>query len=566
MEREPRTFREFVDGIAEAYGDTPALTYVEEAPYTYKDIRRRTEALQEALGSFGIGKGDRVAILSENKPTWGIVYLAVTSMGAVAVPILPDFHPQEVLNILDHSEASLLFISDRLKEKLQDHVEKLPYSVTVEDLDLAAGTLLEARSGIVSRIREKLSGGNESLSEPGPEDLAVIIYTSGTTGQSKGVMLTHRNLTSNAWAALGFSDITRGERFLSVLPLAHTYECTIGFLVPMLYGATVHYLAKPASPSVLMPALQTVAPHAMLAVPLFIEKIFRNRVKAKFEAKALLRLLYKIPPMRKLFHRLAGKQLLKTFGGNLRFFGIGGAALAPDVERFLREAKFPYAVGYGLTETSPLVAGASPWDIRYRSTGPTIPGVSVKFLDVDERTGEGEVAVRGPNVMVGYYKNPEKTREVLDEDGWFRTGDLATIDADGHLTIRGRSKNVIVGPSGENIYPEAIESLINSFRYVVESVVIEQGGELVARVYLNYEELRDQLLEATASARANARDNTEALRRQVQGFLTDLRKRINQQLNSYSRISRLVEEPEPFEKTPSLKIKRYLYTGDSHGE
>lgn len=560
MERQPTTFSEFIDGIAEAYGDTPALTYVDDVPYTYGDIRDRTGALQEALRASGIRPGDRVAILSENKPTWGIVYLAVTGMGAVAVPILPDFHPQEILNILEHSEASLLFISDRLKEKLKEDMAKLPRFVTIEDLDVAVAELLQESSGVISRIKERLTGGKEPPTEPKPEDLAVIIYTSGTTGQSKGVMLTHRNLTSNAWSALGFSDITRGERFLSVLPLAHTYECTIGFLVPMLYGGTVHYLSKPASPSVLMPALKTVAPHAMLAVPLFIEKIFRNKVKAKFESKTILRLLYRLPPMRKLFHRLAGKQLLETFGGKLRFFGIGGAALAPDVERFLREAKFPYAVGYGLTETSPLVAGASPWDIRFRSTGPTIPGVEVTFLDVDERTGEGEIAVRGPNVMLGYYKDPEKTREVLDENGWFRTGDLATIDKDGHITIRGRSKNVIVGPSGENIYPEAIESLINSFRYVVESLVIEQGGELVARVYLNYEELRDQLLEATASAKASARDNTEALRRQVQGFLTDLRKRINQELNSYSRISRLVEEPEPFEKTPSLKIKRYLYT------
>ena len=557
MEREPNTFRELLDEIGASYGDVPALTYVDEEPYTYEDLRARAEALEEALHHAGVRKGDRVAIVSENKPTWGIVYLALTSMGAVAVPVLPDFHPQEILNIVAHSEASLLFISDRLREKLKGHEKRLPPMVTIEDLDVAVADLLERRRGVFSRLAEALSNKDEE--PPRPEDLAVIIYTSGTTGQSKGVMLTHRNLTFDAWAATKFADLGQGDRLLSVLPLAHTYECTIGFLLPMLFGCTVHYLKKPASPSVLLPALEKIAPHAMLAVPLFIEKIYRNKVKAKFEKNPLLRVLYRLPLARLLLHRLAGKQLITTFGGNMRYFGIGGAALAPDVERFLREARFPYAIGYGLTETSPLVAGAGPGEVRFRSTGPAIPGVEVKLINVDQRTGEGEVAVRGPNVMLGYYKNPELTREVLDEEGWFRTGDLATMDRDGHITIRGRSKNVIVGPSGENIYPEAIESIINSFRYVVESLVIQQGGELVARVYLNYEELRDQLADATATARANARDNTDLFRRNVQGLLTDLRKKINQQLNAYSRISRLEEEPEPFEKTPSLKIKRYLY-------
>lgn len=558
MEREPSTFKELLDGVAEAYGDVSALTYVDEEPYTYRDLRDRAEALQEGLRHAGVRKGDRVAILSENKPTWGIVYLAVTGMGAVAVPVLPDFHPQEILNILSHSEASLLFVSDRLRDKLKEHEKSLPPQVSIEELDLAVADLLERRRGVFARLADRLRG-HDSEEGPTPEELAVIIYTSGTTGQSKGVMLTHRNLIFDAVAATKFADLVQGERLLSVLPLAHTYECTIGFLLPILLGCTVYYLRKPPSPSVLLPALQEVRPQAMLAVPLFIEKIYRSKVKAKFEKNFFLRLLYKVPPSRLLLHRLAGTQLMKTFGGNMRYFGIGGAALAPDVERFLREAKFPYAIGYGLTETSPLVAGAGPGEVRFRSTGPAIPGVEVTLIDVDQRTGEGELAVRGPNVMLGYYKEPEKTREVLDEEGWFRTGDLATMDKDGHITIRGRSKNVIVGPSGENIYPEAIESIINSFRYVAESLVIQQGGELVARVYLNYEELRDQLLEATASARASAWDNTELLRRQVQSLLTDLRKKINQQLNSYSRISRLEEEPEPFEKTPSLKIKRYLY-------
>ncbi|MFP4426797.1 MAG: AMP-binding protein [Spirochaetaceae bacterium] len=557
MEREPHTFKELLEGIAESYGDVPALTYVDGEPYSYEDLRRRAETLQEALRHAGVRTGDRVAILSENKPTWGVVYLSLTSMGAVAVPVLPDFHPHEILNILAHSEASLLFISDRLREKLSEHEKSLPPMVTIEDLDMAVAELLDQRRGVFSRLAEAFRTPDEE--EPRPEDLAVIIYTSGTTGQSKGVMLTHRNLTFDAWAATKFADLARGDRLLSVLPLAHTYECTIGFLLPLLFGCTVHYLRKPPSPSVLLPALKKIAPHAMLAVPLFIEKIYRSKVKAKFEKNLLLRVLYKLPPTRLLLHRIAGKQLIQTFGGNMRYFGIGGAALAPDVERFLREAKFPYAIGYGLTETSPLVAGAGPGEVRFRSTGPPIPGVEVKLINVDQRTGEGEVAVRGPNVMAGYYKNPEMTRELIDDEGWFRTGDLATMDRDGHITIRGRSKNVIVGPSGENIYPEAIESIINSFRYVVESLVIQQGGELVARVYLNYEELRDQLAGATATARASARDNTELLRRHVQGLLTDLRKRINQQLNAYSRISRIEAEPEPFEKTPSLKIKRYLY-------
>ncbi|MFW5811528.1 MAG: AMP-binding protein [Alkalispirochaetaceae bacterium] len=557
---EPKTLKEFLDRIAAEYGDTPALTYVGEDPYSYNALHDIAVELQGALREAGIRKGDTVAILSENKPTWGITYLAVTAMGAVAVPILPDFHPDEIRNILEHSEASLLFISDRMKEKMEEHHSSLPPMVTIETPEAMVEELGDKKKGILARAVGRITRGAPEQQDPLPEDLAVIIYTSGTTGQSKGVMLTHRNLSCNSWNALSFSDITRGERFLSVLPLAHTYECTIGFLVPMLYGATVHYLRKPASPSVLLPALKEVSPEAMLAVPLFIEKIFRNRVKAKFDSSRILSLLYRVAPVRKLLHKAAGKKLMETFGGRLRFFGIGGAALAPDVERFLREARFPYAVGYGLTETSPLVAGASPWNIRYRSTGPAIPGVEVELRDVDSKSGEGELYVRGPNVMVGYYKDPEKTREVLDEEGWFRTGDLATIDGDGHITIRGRSKNVIVGPSGENIYPEAIESLINSFRFVVESLVLEQGGKLVARVYLNYEELKANLAEATSQAKANARENNEVMKRQVQAFLADLRKRANQHLNAYSRLSRVEEMPEPFEKTPSMKIKRYLYT------
>jgi long-chain acyl-CoA synthetase len=385
------------------------------------------------------------------------------------------------------------------------------------------------------------------------DDLASIIYTSGTTGRPKGVMLTHKNISFNALKGRVIQSIDENDRFLSVLPLSHTYENTLGLILPMLCGSCVYYLRKPPTPSVLLPALDEVKPTMMLTVPLIIEKIYFNKVLPTFRDNTILRLLYKIPILRKKINAAAGKKLLKTFGGELKFYGIGGAKLNKTVEKFLREAKFPYAVGYGLTETAPLLAGANPQKSLFESTGPKIEDIELIINKPDRRTGEGEIWAKGPNIMKGYYKEPEMTSTVLTPDGWFKTGDLGAFDKNNNLYIKGRLKNMIVGASGENIYPEEIESIINNFRFVVESLVIEQKGKLVALVHINMEEMEKkyQILK---------QDMTRQFEDKIAEVLTELKEYVNSQVNKFSQIQKVVLQPDPFQKTATLKIKRFLYT------
>jgi long-chain acyl-CoA synthetase len=321
----------------------------------------------------------------------------------------------------------------------------------------------------------------------------------------------------------------------------------------MLFGSCVYYLRKPPTPAVLLPALEEVKPTIMLTVPLIIEKIYFNKIMPTFRDNFILNLLYKIPFLRKKLNEAAGKKLKHTFGGNLKFFGIGGAKLNKTVERFLIEAKFPYAIGYGLTETSPLLAGANPQKARYQSTGPAIEGIELIINNPDKKTGEGEIWAKGPTVMKGYYKEPEITKEVLTPDGWFKTGDLGTLDRSNYLYIKGRLKNMILSSSGENIYPEEIESIINNFRFVVESLVVQQKGKLVAYVHINMEELEKKY-------HLFKQDVTKQVEDKVEDVLNDLQEYVNSQVNKFSKIQKVVLQPMPFQKTATLKIKRFLYT------
>jgi long-chain acyl-CoA synthetase len=542
MQLETLTLREFVVKGAERYKDKTALSFVEGGGITYEELDSKSKQLAAYFKSKGIGAGDRIAIVSANMPYWGLVYFAVTRMKAVTVPVLPDFTDEDVSNILAHAKVSVIMASRKLYSKVEQTEKSGVPVVFIDDLEKEIDL-------------KPFAGKSETelgLSIPEENDLASIIYTSGTTGQSKGVMLTHKNLVFDALAASPIPGIKPGDRLVSILPLSHTYECTIGMLVPLLLGAHIHYLDKPPAPSVLLPALKKVRPEVMLSVPLLIEKIYRQSVLKSLNQKAITRVLYKIPPFRKLLNKIAGKKLMATFGGRLYFFGVGGAPLAPDVEHFLREAKFPYAIGYGLTETSPLIAGCSPKVTKPGSTGPVISGVVVKLEDPDPVTGEGEILVKGPNVMAGYYRNEEKTAEVFTEDGWFRTGDLGLIDEDDYLYIKGRSKNLILGPSGENIYPESIEAVINQFDYVSESLVFEEGGQILAKVHIDYDQIKE--------AFSNLADSAGDLSHQVGDYIKELKGKVNKKLSSFSRIHDVQEHPEPFEKTPTKKIKRYLYT------
>lgn len=540
------TFPEMFNETLRKFGKHNAYAFVGEEPKTYETVNREISALIAFLEKIGICRGDKVAILSLNMPNWGIAYFSITFMGAVVIPILPDFSNTEVSNILEHSGAKAIFISNSLLSRIEGfRSEDLKTTILIEDF-----SLINSEDDCHKFESSALPNKDYNVEE---EDLASIIYTSGTTGRSKGVMLTHKNISFNALKGRGIQSIDEYDRFLSVLPLSHSYENTLGLILPMLCGSCVYYLRKPPTPSVLLPALAEIKPTMMLTVPLIIEKIYFNKIMPAFRENIILKLLYKIPLLRKKLNAAAGKKLLKIFGGELKFYGIGGAKLNKAVEKFLIEAKFPYAIGYGLTETAPLLAGSNPQKAVFESTGPAIEGVELMINNPDKKTGEGEIWARGQNVMKGYFKEPEMTKEVLTHDGWFKTGDLGAFDRNNNLFIKGRLKNMIVGASGENIYPEEIESIINNFRFVVDSLVVQQKGKLVALVQINIEEMEKkyQILK---------QDMTRQFEEKVDEVLSELQEYVNSQVNKFSQIQKVVIQPVPFQKTATLKIKRFLYT------
>lgn len=534
------TLYDLVRNSVEKFASKVAYSMLGSDDVTFGEVGKRIETVQEILTSAGLKAGDKVALLSSSMPNWGACYFAVTTAGMVVVPILPDFSSEELEMIIEHSEAKALLVSDKLYTKVpKSTIEKLNVVVRTKNL------------GILSqRVKEQ-----GSMSVPQPEDLAAIIYTSGTTSKPKGVMLSHRALCVQVDVARELFPTTEDDVFLSVLPLSHTYECSIGMLYPFSTGSRVAYLDRPPTASVLMPALRQVRPTVMLIVPLIIEKIYRHQVLAKFQSTAIWRAVYKVGFMRRYLHRVAGKKLQKVFGGRLRFLGIGGSKLDSGAEKFLLEAKVPYAIGYGLTETAPLLAGAAPSMVRLGTTGPQAPFVTLRLNNINPDTCQGEIVAKTPCIMEGYYKNPEATAEVFTDDGWFRTGDLGEFDNDGWLSIKGRLKNMIVGPGGENIYPEDIESVLNSHVCIADSIVTEQEGRLVALVHFNREEIEAMIedwREKWESEKEALEEKTEQLKREIMEY-------VNAKVNKFSRISEVVEEKEEFVKTPTQKIRRFLY-------
>lgn len=534
------------------YPNNKSLVFVGEENYTYHQLGNDVDLVATLLSNLGVVRGDKVAILSTNMPNWGVSFFAVSVLGAVAVPILPDFHDNEIKTIIEHSEAKTIFVSAALFGNLNEEAKTL-----LENIILVENFAVVPENGDIKNLADLKSSlpavANKSVQvEVEEEDLASIIYTSGTTGNSKGVMLTHKNLSWTTQQCYTLQEIKDNDRFLSILPLSHTLENTVGFLLPVKYGASVHYLRKPPVASVLMPAFQVVKPTIMLSVPLIIEKVFRAKIYPEFQKSAVVSKLYSIAFFRKLLHKVAAKKLHKTFGGHLHFFGIGGAKLDPTVERFLMEGGFPYAIGYGLTETSPLLAGAVGKNRSLGSTGIAMEGVQLRIANADPVTGEGEIQAKGLNVMRGYYKAPEITKEVFTEDGWFKTGDRGCFDKTNRLYIKGRIKNMIVGASGENIYPEEIESVINKMRFVLESLVIEKKGKLVAMIHLNMEEIEANFKHMKAEAQLYIHEKSEEILKEIQ-------KKVNAEVNKFSKIQQVILQPDPFEKTPTKKIKRFLY-------
>lgn len=543
-----KTLYELVKHSVASFASRTAFVMLDGEEVTYEEVGRRIEQVQELLVKAGLKPGDKVALLSSNMPNWGVCYLAVTSAGMVVVPILPDFTGEELDMIIEHAEAKALMVSDKLFTKLsRQTIDRLNIVIRTKNLKPLSWKVKEPGATAV----------------PAPGDLAVIIYTSGTTSKPKGVMLTHSAVCAQIDMDYGIFPIDENDVFLSVLPLSHTYECSIGLTYALSKGAKVVYMNRPPTASALMPTLKQVRPTVMLIVPLVIEKIYKHQVQAKFNSNAFWRTACKIGFLRRYFHRVAGRKLMTVFGNRLRFLGIGGAKLDGDTEKFMLEAKLPYAIGYGLTETAPLLAGAAPVDVRLGSTGPAAPGVELRLENVNPDTRQGEIVAKTPSIMLGYYKNPEATKEVFTADGWFRTGDLGELSEDGYLYIKGRLKNMIVGPSGENIYPEDIESVLNSHVCVADSVVTEQEGRLVALVHYNSDQMDAMFQEWRCEWEhkkvewGRKMDEWERKKEELKKEIMDY---VNSKVNRFSRISEVVEEKEEFVKTPTQKIRRFLYT------
>ncbi len=547
------TLYEILHSSVEKYSDKVAFSMLGSEDVTYSELGRRVKEVQDMLLGAGLNAGDKVALLSSSMPNWGVCYFAVVTAGMVAVPIMNDFTSAELDLLIKHSESKALLVSDRLYTKLsKETVANLNIVIRTKNLGVISQTVKAEGKALV----------------PKPEDLAVIIYTSGTTSQPKGVMLTHSNLAQQINYLYKLYPIGTEDSSLSVLPLSHTYECSLGMIYIVATGANTTYLEKPPTPSILLPALRKVRPTCFFIVPLIIEKIYNSQILGKFTANKFMKTLYGVGPIRRFLHRIAGKKLNKAFGGRARLF-IGGSKLDERVEQFLMEAQIPYAIGYGLTETAPLIAGQISPAVKLGATGPVMEGVKVRLDDVNPETGHGEIVTTSACVMQGYYKNPEATASVFTKDGWFRTGDLGYIDEDGYIFIKGRLKNMILGPSGENIYPEEIETVLNSHAFVSESVVTEKDGRLIALVYFDSEaidKLKEEFMTKLEITRDEWNMKKDEWSKQMEEIKQEVMKYVNSKVNRFSRITEVVDNKQEFEKTPSKKIRRFLYTDNKNGQ
>lgn len=548
LEKGNYTIDKMVRACAQSYGTLTALTTYNkpETAIAYNQLEDMANDVALQLIRKGLPKGGKAAILSESCPNWGLSYFAINKAGAVAVPVLPNFSKTEVEKILEHSEAQYVFVNAANAAKVVDSKAKV---IRIEDM--AQIPVCEMKKLATCKFADLIGTsllGTDSLKRkdqmmleeraPKEDDIASIIYTSGTTGTPKGVMLTNKNLVWNAvTCSTPFIKIHRGWSALSILPLSHVYEFTIGLLLLLINGCTITYLGKAPSTNTLMPALKGVRPHIVLSVPLLIEKVYRRALAPKFKEGTTLAKFAGNRLTSRFVYNMVGRKVIKTFGGRLRFFGVGGSKLDPEVEAFLDKINFPYALGYGLTETSPFIAGCGPKDHVVGTLGAPIEGLDVRIAPED-----GEIQLKGPSIMKGYYKMPELTKETFTEDGYFRTGDLGAFE-DGRLVIKGRSKSMILGSGGENIYPDNIESLINAQDFVVESLVVPDDRSLTAMVRLDIKALNKTFKDID-----------------IQDFLEKIRSEVNQKLASFSRIHRIKLQETPFERTPTEKIKRYLYT------
>jgi long-chain acyl-CoA synthetase len=527
-----------------------ALSNYKEKGLSYKEIAEKILKLHILFKGSGIKEGDKIALAGRNSANWCITYLAAVTYGAIIVPILPDFKPDDFINIINHSDSKLLFADDKIYDLLD--ITKMPEITGVFSLDdfqmIISGN--QAVKEVFSSLNEKylnafpvLKKEDIKFSDISNDQLAVISYTSGTTGFSKGVMITHNSLAANVRYAQNNMPLKPGDPLVSFLPLAHTYGCAFEFLFPFTIGCHITILSKTPSPQIIIQAFKEIKPRLILSVPLVIEKIFKKQLLPVI-SKPHMKILLAIPLLNKILYKKINEKLVETFGGEFKEIVIGGAAFNPDAEIFFKKIKFKFSVGYGMTECGPLISYAS-WDTtRLGASGRAVDTLDVTIDSPDPENIVGEIILRGENVMTGYYKNEKATREMIDDKGWMHTGDLGVIDKDGNIFIKGRSKSMILGPSGQNIYPEEIEAVINNKDYIVESVVIFVDNKLIALVFPDYEMMK--------------RDNISE--EQLLEYLDKTRKEVNERLPEFMAISKFRIHPEEFVKTPKRSIKRFLYT------
>lgn len=533
--------------------DLPALTdYVEQKTLTFADVAKEIARFHILFKECQIRRGDKIALIGRDCANWCVVYMAAVTYGAIIVPILPDFNPNDVHHIINHSESVFLFVSDRIWDTLEE--EKISEIRGV--FSLTDFRCLHQRDGeniqkllkeLDSRFTEEYPNGftreNIRYADLDNDKVVLLNYTSGTTGFSKGVMLTGNNLASNVTYARTLDVLFRGERELCFLPLAHAYSCAFNFLVPMAFGAHVFLLGKLPSPKILLKAFEEVKPNLILTVPLILEKIYKKMIAPQLN-KRTMKLAMSVPLLNDRIYAQINKKLTDALGGRFREVIVGGAAMNQEVADFLYKIKFPYTIGYGMTECGPLISYDNHKEYVPTSCGQILKGIMEVRIDSEDPYNKvGEIQVRGENVMKGYYKNEEATRNVFTDDGWLKTGDLGTIDVNKRIYIRGRSKTMILSSNGQNIYPEEIEAKLNNLPFVLESLVVEREGKLVGLVYPDYDTV----------------DSTGIRHEDLPAIMEQNRKDLNKLLAPYEAVTSIILYPTEFEKTPKRSIKRYLY-------
>ena len=546
-----KSFIAFVEESIKKHWNLDALTDYKGATLQYKDVARKIEKLHILLAESGIKPGDKVAVCGRNSSHWGVAFLAILTYGAVAVPILHEFKADNIHNIVNHSEARLLFVGDVVWESLNEAEMPLLEGIIL----MTDFTLLVCRSKQLEYAREHLNElfgkkfprnfrrEHVSYRRDNPEELAVINYTSGTTSFSKGVMLPYRSLWANTQFAFDVLTLKPGDRIVSMLPMAHMYGLAFEFLYEVACGCHVFFLTRMPSPKIIFQAFADVKPHIVIAVPLIIEKIIKKNVLPKLETLKM-KVLLKVPIINDKIKATVREQMIQGFGGNFYEVIIGGAAFNQEVEKLLKSIDFPYTVGYGMTECGPIICYEDWKRFKPGSCGKAAPRMEVRIDSPDPQNIVGEILTRGDNVMLGYYKNPEATAQILDADGWLHTGELGVMDEEGNVTIKGRSKNMLLGPSGQNIYPEEIEEKLNNLPFVAECIVIQQNdNKLVALIYPDFEDAYSQGMSDS----------------DIEAAMEENRTTLNAELPAYSQISRIKIYPEEFEKTPKKSIKRFLY-------